>query len=195
MKVPSVKDPKLKEDFPIVVDLTKNQKGEWIGTFGMPEIGVNGFPLANLVVGQSSVSFTVPDLPKPTPAFDAKLSPDGKTLSGTLTTGPDKSPVSLKRTGEAKVALPSLPAWTNFMKGATASRPVLDFSVPIGIVQERVDPLTGYKASPYCPVTIDGVFPRGMEPTEVCPVHKPGAIPATDHTMPEEPDTLTDPND
>lgn len=89
----------------------------------------------------------------------------------------------------------SLPAWTAFMKGATASRPVLDFTVPLGVVQERVDPLTGYKASPYCPVTIDGVFPRGTEPTEVCPIHKPGAITASDHPMPPEPDTLTDPND
>jgi penicillin-binding protein 1B len=89
----------------------------------------------------------------------------------------------------------SLPAWTTFMKAATASRPVLDFTVPMGIVSERVDPLTGYKASPYCPVTIEGVFPRGTEPTEVCPFHKPGMVHAADHQMPEPPDALTDPND
>jgi len=88
----------------------------------------------------------------------------------------------------------SLPAWTAYMKGATASRPVLDFTVPLGIVSERVDPTTGYKASPWCPTTIEGVFPRGTEPTQVCPFHKPGVITAG-HTAPEEPDTLTDPND
>jgi len=88
----------------------------------------------------------------------------------------------------------SLPAWTAYMKAATASRPVLDFTVPLGIVQERVDPTTGYKASPWCPTTIDGIFPRGTEPTQVCPFHKPGVITAQ-HTPPDEPDTLTDPHD
>jgi penicillin-binding protein 1B len=89
----------------------------------------------------------------------------------------------------------SLPAWTTFMKAATASRPVLDFAVAPGIVEERVDPLTGYKASPWCPVTAEGVFPRGTEPTQVCPIHKPGTIAQSDHAMPQTPDALTDPND
>src|SRR6516225_2331725 len=89
----------------------------------------------------------------------------------------------------------SLPAWTTFMKAATASRPVLDFAVAPGIVEERVDPLTGYKASRWCPVTAEGVFPRGTEPTEICPVHKPGTIAESDHAMPQSPDALTDPND
>jgi len=89
----------------------------------------------------------------------------------------------------------SLPPWTTFMKSATASRPVLDFTVAPGIVELRVDPLTGYKASPWCPAIADGVFPRGTEPTEICPVHKPGTIAASDHAMPTAPDTLTDPND
>jgi len=89
----------------------------------------------------------------------------------------------------------SLPAWTTFMKAATASRPVLDFAAAPGIVEERVDPLTGFKASPWCPVTADGVFPRGTEPTEICPVHKPGTIAASDQAMPQAPNPLTDPND
>jgi penicillin-binding protein 1B len=89
----------------------------------------------------------------------------------------------------------SLPAWTMFMKVATASRPVLDFTPPPGVVIERVDPLTGYKAGPYCPVAIEGVFPPGTAPTQVCPFHKPGSVHAADHSMPDEPDSLTDPND
>src|SRR5579885_590769 len=89
----------------------------------------------------------------------------------------------------------SLPAWTTFMKAATASRPVLDFTPTMGIVAERVDPLTGYKAGPYCPVTLEGVFPAGSQPTEVCPFHKPGTINASDHAIPQAPDALTDPND
>jgi len=90
----------------------------------------------------------------------------------------------------------SLPAWTTFMKAATASRPALDFTISPGVVQERVDPITGYKAGPLCPVTLEGVFPRGTEPTEVCPIHRGGvAIQTADHQVPESPNPSTDPND
>ncbi len=90
----------------------------------------------------------------------------------------------------------SLPAWTNFMKAATASRPALDFTMPPGLVRETVDPLTGYKAGPFCPVKLEGVFPAGMEPTEVCPFHKgPAPVPAADHLVPVAPDPVADPND
>jgi penicillin-binding protein 1B len=65
----------------------------------------------------------------------------------------------------------SLPAWTEFMKQATASRPDGDFPVPPEIVRARVDPLTGYLASPYCPVTAEGVFPKDLAPTQICPFH------------------------
>jgi membrane carboxypeptidase/penicillin-binding protein len=65
----------------------------------------------------------------------------------------------------------SLPAWTEFMKEATASRPDSDFPLPPGVVRVKVDPLTGYLANPYCPVTMEGVFPKDMAPTQVCPFH------------------------
>jgi penicillin-binding protein 1B len=65
----------------------------------------------------------------------------------------------------------SLPAWTAFMKAATAPRPALDFGVPPGVVLADVDPLTGYLAGPSCPVTIEGVFPKEMAPTQTCPFH------------------------
>ena len=65
----------------------------------------------------------------------------------------------------------SLPAWTDFMKAATAPRPALDFGIPPGVVLDNVDPLTGYLAGPYCPVTVEGVFPKEMAPTQVCPFH------------------------
>lgn len=70
----------------------------------------------------------------------------------------------------------SLPSWTDFMKAATASRPTLDFAPPPGIVVEKVDPLTGYLAGPYCPVVMEGAFPKALAPTQVCPFHThPGA--------------------
>jgi penicillin-binding protein 1B len=65
----------------------------------------------------------------------------------------------------------SLPAWTNFMKAAAESRPEGDFPAPSDVVRVRVDPLTGYLASPYCPVTMEGLFPRAIAPSEVCPFH------------------------
>jgi penicillin-binding protein 1B len=72
----------------------------------------------------------------------------------------------------------SLPAWTDYMKAATASRPALDFAPPPGIVVEKVDPLTGYLAGPNCPVVLEGAFPTDLAPTKVCPLHgRPGATP------------------
>jgi penicillin-binding protein 1B len=77
----------------------------------------------------------------------------------------------------------SLPAWTDFMKAATASRPALDFAPPPGIVVKEVDPLTGYLAGPNCPVAIEGVFPADLAPTQICPLHtSPGALPGTPAT-------------
>ncbi|HZO82069.1 MAG TPA: PBP1A family penicillin-binding protein [Candidatus Binataceae bacterium] len=84
----------------------------------------------------------------------------------------------------------SLPAWTDFMKGATASRPTLDFAPPPGIVVEKVDPLTGYLAGPYCPVVMEGAFPKELAPTQTCPFHThpgvtsvaPGPVNAPDHS-------------
>jgi penicillin-binding protein 1B len=96
----------------------------------------------------------------------------------------------------------SLPAWTNFMKAATASRPAVNFVPPPGIVQEVVDPTTGYKATPFCPVRIEGVFPQDGAPTQLCPFHN-GPLQATatttDHMVPTtadpEIDDSVDPND
>ncbi|MGH7913387.1 MAG: transglycosylase domain-containing protein [Candidatus Binataceae bacterium] len=78
----------------------------------------------------------------------------------------------------------SLPAWTDFMKAATASRPPLDFAPPPGIVVEKVDPLTGYVAGPNCPVILEGAFPANLAPTQICPFHaRGGATPAIDHPV------------
>lgn len=96
----------------------------------------------------------------------------------------------------------SLPAWTAFMKAATAPRPALDFGVPPGVVVAKIDPLTGYLAGPYCPVTIQGVFPKEMAPTQTCPFHTSagdGATPAAgesaDANWEAAPDDGSSPND
>jgi penicillin-binding protein 1B len=89
----------------------------------------------------------------------------------------------------------ALPIWTSFMMTATASTPVVDFTPPPTIVTEKVDRYTGYKAGPFCPSVVDGVFPKGLEPTQVCPIHT-STTPYTppDGSMPET-DSELDPND
>ncbi len=90
----------------------------------------------------------------------------------------------------------SLPAWTAFMKAATASRPPLDFTAPPGIVEVKIDPVTGFKATPYCPSTMVGVFPEAMAPTEDCPEHRsPATSVSTTDRIPELPSPTSDPND
>jgi penicillin-binding protein 1B len=87
----------------------------------------------------------------------------------------------------------SLPAWTTYMKAATASRPALDFTPPPNIVVERINPLLDCKAGPDSPLSIEGVFPKGMEPTQACTMR--GTVAASEHTTPEPPNPVTDPND
>jgi penicillin-binding protein 1B len=90
----------------------------------------------------------------------------------------------------------SLPAWTAFMKAATASRPPLDFAAPPGIVEVKIDLATGLKATPYCPTTMVGVFPEALAPTEDCPEHRsPTTSVSTTDRIPETPDATSDPND
>jgi len=90
----------------------------------------------------------------------------------------------------------ALPIWTSFMMAATASAPPVDFSPPPDIVIEKVDRFTGFKAGPYCPAVIDGVFPKGLEPTQPCPVHTSPVSPASmdGKSLELRPD-IADPND
>ncbi|HEX3408673.1 MAG TPA: PBP1A family penicillin-binding protein [Candidatus Binataceae bacterium] len=93
----------------------------------------------------------------------------------------------------------SLPAWTDFMKAATAPRPALDFGIPPGVVMAKVDPLTGYLAGPYCPVAIQGVFPKDAAPTQTCPFHTTAGNAASgeaaDTNWEPAPDVAASPND
>jgi penicillin-binding protein 1B len=91
----------------------------------------------------------------------------------------------------------SLPAWTNFMKAATASRPPIDFTIPPSLVDERIDPITGDKAGPNCPASVEGVFPVALAPTIVCPENKAGGVVTQDDQVVPNgtPESVADPND
>ena len=68
----------------------------------------------------------------------------------------------------------ALPAWTDFMIGATRGRPVEDFPSPVGTLSRMVCAETGMLATDHCPNVTTEMFPEGSEPTEYCATH-PGA--------------------
>ena len=84
----------------------------------------------------------------------------------------------------------SLPAWTAFMKAATASRPELDFVAPAGVVLARADPLSGALAGPNCATGAMGVFPKEMAASGSC--SSPPAAPATGSAAPDQSGSPTD---
>jgi len=60
----------------------------------------------------------------------------------------------------------------------------------------KVDPTTGFKATPYCPLAMTGVYPSALAPTADCPYHTDAtALAGSDHKTPEEPNPVADPND
>jgi hypothetical protein len=87
------------------VDLTKNAKGEWIGSLSTPTMSLTDLPLANITVKDSSVSFEISGVPGK-PFFEGKVSDDGKSISGNLLQSGATIPFQLKWTGEGKVKEP-----------------------------------------------------------------------------------------
>jgi len=85
----------------MLVDLAKNAKGAWIGSFSMPEFGANGIPIDQLSVTQNKVHFVAPA--PGSPAFDGEVSADGKELAGTFSDAHTKAPLTLKRIGAPQV--------------------------------------------------------------------------------------------
>jgi len=92
------------QDLGVIVDLTKNPKGAWVGSFSMPEFQANDIPVEQLSVTQNQVHFVVSGV-FGNPAFDGSLGSDGK-LSGTFGDPQHKTPLALNRTGAAQVKLP-----------------------------------------------------------------------------------------
>jgi hypothetical protein len=87
----------------VEIDLARNSKGEFAGTFGQPAQGVKGLPLSTVAVERGSVRFVVKGGPEAA-TFQATLSPDGKSLSGDAAQGGYSVPFTLTRTGDARIA-------------------------------------------------------------------------------------------
>ena len=85
-------------------------------------------------------------------------------------------------------AVAALPAWTDFMIGATRGRPVENFPVPAGSVTRVVCAETGMLATESCPNVTTEMYAEGSEPTEYCTTHPgkplPVAPPAPDAAAP-----------
>jgi penicillin-binding protein 1A len=77
----------------------------------------------------------------------------------------------------------ALPIWIDFMQGATAGRPVVDFPVPSGIEHVSIDPATGKRAYEGQADALDEVFISGTAPTEVA---QPKDVLDTDDFMREQ---------
>ncbi len=88
----------------IVVDLAKNSKGEWIGSFSIPAREIVDAPLTGISVKDAAVRF---GLGISTTFFDGKLSEDSGGLAGTATSERGTAPFQLKRSGEASVKPPA----------------------------------------------------------------------------------------
>jgi hypothetical protein len=92
-------------DLQIVVDLAKDGKGAWIGTFAQTSQGVKNVPLADIRIDDKSAKFRISAGGANAPEFDCALeSPTA--MRCTLTTPGGSVTSSMKRTGDAKVELP-----------------------------------------------------------------------------------------
>jgi hypothetical protein len=97
----------------ITLDLAKNSKGEWMGSFSIPSMDIIDAPLTGISVKDTSVRF---GLGLSSISFDGTLSQDSTGLAGTATSEKGPAPFQLKRNGEANVKLPppSTPLSKNF---------------------------------------------------------------------------------
>ena len=100
----------------IRVDLERSED-DWAGTIDIPVQGLRGFELSDLVVSDDEIGFAMPNIPGD-PAFDGRLSADGKTITGEFSQQGQTFPFKLER--KPKVAV----------KGETPSKGVPGEGLP-----------------------------------------------------------------
>ncbi len=80
----------------ITFDIDRDDSGAWSATIDVPSQGFRFYPLSQVAVDGSTLSFAVPVLPGD-PVFKATLSEDGQILAGTLSRGGKTFPFKLVR--------------------------------------------------------------------------------------------------
>ncbi len=88
----------------------------------------------------------------------------------------DHTPIGSLETGGRA----ALPIWLDFMKTAHAGLPSVDFAVPEGVVQVKIDPVSGKLAGSSVPGRQEW-FLSGTEPTEAAP--PPGTVDPNDFML------------
>ena len=89
----------------VEIDLARDSRGVFAGTFSQPAQGVKGLPLSSVTVEAPAVRFVVKGGTEPA-TFDGALSADGLSISGTVKQGGFTIPMNLSRTGDARIAPP-----------------------------------------------------------------------------------------
>jgi hypothetical protein len=92
------------QEMAIVVDLGVTAE-KWQGTIAIPSQNVKGFPLSDIAVKDSSVSFSMKGVPGE-PRFAGTVSTDGKSIAGEFTQGGATIPFALAWKSEAKLEAP-----------------------------------------------------------------------------------------
>ena len=91
---------------------------KWEGAIGIPTQGLKAFPLADIVVKDSGVSFAMKGVPGE-PRFHGTLSPDAKALSGEFLQGGASLPFALTRTrSRGDQGVPASTAVTKEIEGS-----------------------------------------------------------------------------
>ncbi len=85
----------------VAVDLARDDKQAWKGAFAVPEMNLKGFALADISAEGGVVHFAMKGIPGD-PAYQGKLSADGKTIAGEWRQSGSNTPLTLTRTGDAK---------------------------------------------------------------------------------------------
>ena len=88
------------------VDLKPGTPPEWVGTISIPAQNLKAFPLQQIEVQGTSVSFVMANVPG-TPTFKGTLAADGATISGDFSQGGGSIPFKMTRKGDAVFTAPA----------------------------------------------------------------------------------------
>jgi membrane peptidoglycan carboxypeptidase len=75
------------------------------------------------------------------------------------------------------------PLWHAFMQTVTAGTPIASFKQPTGIVTKTIDAFSGMLPGPYTRATVNEVFVKGTEPTQVDNTKVPVDVDAATNTL------------
>jgi hypothetical protein len=88
----------------LVIDLSQDSQGQWVGSAIVPGFGVKGSPLSDIAVKDTGVSFSIKGA-LGDPTFEGHLTSNG-TLSGAFKQAGNSAPFTLQNVGPAQVELP-----------------------------------------------------------------------------------------